>query len=365
MSSSEILSPDEHRVVLLQITDGDEWTGLIMVHQVLQQNNCLCEGQYIVLTLKCLLTVNQLMDLNTLMLSIKTPCLLLMACENSHLLNGEEEEMLRTLFNTIKQKPNIIIVLITQSRNSSITFLQKIGCEIFGNGFVTRNKQLTLSDITTSSQDKLLQKSVSFQGSKISLNKLVPTNSTLGKFLPLGALLEGKELAICEPMQTSNKYSEEYYFGRTFRHQKAIRQDIYNDGAVKDKHVLLANTEHEFKQLCQLYPNSNVHWLEEDKSGKLVWQKSQGSLGTLRKYIDVESSHTYTADDLDKLLEQAVQQRVMLISDRTVMGKSTLLTHLSRQIKQTFPGKCQKFAAFVQLFLGLRVLLFLARHLNF
>jgi len=54
----------------------------------------------------------------------------------------------------------------------------------------------------------------------------------------------------------------------------------------------------------------------------------------LRRYIDTDSSHTYTADDLDKLLEQAQHQRVMLISD-----KSTVLTHLSKEIKQKFPAK--------------------------
>ena len=79
--------------------------------------------------------------------------------------------------------------------------------------------------------------------------------------------------------------------------------------------------------------------LEKDKSGKLLWQKSQGSLETLRKYIDTESSQTYTPDDVDNFLEQALQQRVVLISDTAGMGKSTVLTHLSKQFKQKFPAK--------------------------
>ena len=151
MSLSEILKCEMHQVILLKISDGNEWTGLIMVYQVLQKKNFLCEGQYIILKLKCLLSVSYLMDLNKLMLSIETPYLLLLACENNQRLNDEEKEILRTLFNTIKQKPNIQLFLITQSRDSSISFLEKIGCETFGEGFVTRNKQLTLSDLTTSS----------------------------------------------------------------------------------------------------------------------------------------------------------------------------------------------------------------------
>jgi adenylylsulfate kinase-like enzyme len=42
--------------------------------------------------------------------------------------------------------------------------------------------------------------------------------------------------------------------------------------------------------------------------------------------------------DLDKLLEQAQHQRVMLISDIAGMGKSTVMTHLSKKIKQKFPN---------------------------
>jgi ATP/maltotriose-dependent transcriptional regulator MalT len=82
-----------------------------------------------------------------------------------------------------------------------------------------------------------------------------------------------------------------------------------------------------------------VHWLEKDKEGKLLWQQSQGSLETVRKYIDSNSSHTYTDDDLFKLLQQAEQQRVVLISDTAGMGKSTVLTHLSKIIKRTSPTK--------------------------
>jgi len=86
-------------------------------------------------------------------------------------------------------------------------------------------------------------------------------------------------------------------------------------------------------------PKGNVHCLEKDKSGNFFSHQSQGSLETLRRYFHADSSHTYTVDNLDKLLEQAEHQRVMVISDTAGMGKSTTLTHLSKQIKQNFPTK--------------------------
>ena len=222
----------------------------------------------------------------------------------------------------------------SQTGDRAAHFLQLIGGEIFGNGFVTRHEHLRWCDLTSSSQEKLLEKSVKFQCADVSLNKLLSAESSVANFLPLGALLEEKEVIIGDPVTISNAYNESQYIGGTLRLQKAIKEDIFSDKNVKDKHVFLTSTEKKFVQLCQLYPNSNVHWLEKDNSEILVWQQSQGSLETVRRYIDTDSSNTYTADDIDKLLEQEEHQRVMLISDTAGIGKSTVLTHLSKEIKQ-------------------------------
>jgi energy-coupling factor transporter ATP-binding protein EcfA2 len=118
----------------------------------------------------------------------------------------------------------------------------------------------------------------------------------------------------------------------------AIKKEVLHAEVKRNFPDLLANTEQEFKRLCQQNSGSNVHLVVKDKSGKLVWQASQGNLETLRKYIDTQTSHTYTPVDLDKLLEQAQHQRVVLISDTAGMGKSTVLSHLSKLIKQKSPN---------------------------
>jgi 5S rRNA maturation endonuclease (ribonuclease M5) len=58
------------------------------------------------------------------------------------------------------------------------------------------------------------------------------------------------------------------------------------------------------------------------------------------EYIVTVNSHINTAHGLDNLIQQAQHQRVMVISDTAEMGKHTVLTHLSKQIKQNFPTKC-------------------------
>jgi len=77
--------------------------------------------------------------------------------------------------------------------------------------------------------------------------------------------------------------------------------------------------------------------LENDKSGGLVWQQSQGVLKTLREYIDANKSQTYAPSDLENLLKQAKYHRVMIIADKAGMGKTTVPTHLSKLVKQMYP----------------------------
>ena len=346
LSLKDFQNSEEQQVLQLRMVDGDAWTGLIKVYQVLEKtpsmNDRLSEGHYTVLTLQHWLLVDRMFSLNTLLQSTTAPHLLMMSCETNQLLDVETKQILRSLFDSLRQKQNVKIILTTQSEGDTVTFLQDIAEETITNGFVTRNDPLTWSDLTPSSQEKLLENAVRFQGSEIALNLLMSPNSQVTKFLPLAALLEKKHLMIGEGLVSStscNFYDKRYYIDRIFTHQIVINDAILRDNSENQFPDLLASNGQEFKQLCQLNPKSNVHWLEENKARKLLWQKSQGSLETLRRYIDTDSSHTYTADDLDKLLEQAQHERVMLISDTAGMGKSTVLTHLSKQIKKKFPTK--------------------------
>jgi signal recognition particle GTPase len=159
---------------------------------------------------------------------------------------------------------------------------------------------------------------------------------------PIVDLLQEKGLRIGEgPVTSISCYDEKYYIDRTFNHNMVIRQDIAIDKTEGKFADLLVSTEQDFKQLCEQNTTSKVHWLAKDMSGEVVWRQSQGDLKKIRKYIDGQKSHRYSPSDLEKLLEQAKNQRVMIISDTAGMGKTTVLTHLSKRIKQkTQPIGC-------------------------
>ena len=84
---------------------------------------------------------------------------------------------------------------------------------------------------------------------------------------------------------------------------------------------------------------------EEGQSRETCLAAIAKRLETVCRHIDAEISDTHTADDLDKLLEQALYQTVILISDTAGMGKSTVLTHLSKQIKLDLNDHTDTFEA--------------------
>ena len=342
MGLREFLDSDQ-QIWHLQMTDVDAWTGITKVYRNLQNTSCKLSyysgGHYTILESERLLTANRMINLNTLLTSMETPHLLMIACETNQTVNDELRKMFKELFSILKQKKTMKIILTTQSDGDIAAFIQEIAAETLGEGFITTDEQLTWSDLTASSQRKMLEKTVIFQGRSVALNQLTCAESMTDSF-PIADLLQEKEIRIGkEPVPSAcSGYNEKYYTDRTLNHNVIIKQDIAIDKRGGKFPDLLANTELEFKQLCQQNPKGNVHWLEKNISGELIWQQSQGNLKTLLKYTDSHKGQSYAPTDLEKLLEQARQQRVMLIADKAGMGKSTVLTHLSKRIKQKFPA---------------------------
>ena len=341
LALKEFLTSDQ-QVWQLRMVDGDAWTGITKVYRVFQNTSCttnyFSEDYYTILELKRLLTLNRLTNLSALLASRETSHLLMISCGTNQPVNDELRDMFMELFNILKQKKAMKIILTTQSGDTA-DFVQKMARETLGEGFITRDEQLTWSDLTPSSQRKLLEKEVIFQGVSVTLNQIISAESMTDSF-PLAYLLQENELRIGEEpvLSACSGYNEKYYIDRTFSHNIFIRQDISRDKSEGKSDYLLASTEQEFEQYCQQNPKENVHWLQKDISGEFIWQQSQGNLSALREYIDTHKHQSYSPSDLDNLLQEATHHRVMLIADKAGIGKSTALTHLSKGIKQKFPA---------------------------
>ncbi|KAK2708962.1 uncharacterized protein LOC136028431 [Artemia franciscana] len=145
-------------------------------------------------------------------------------------------------------------------------------------------------------------------------------------------LVRGKDINVGSQLKDLGE-TKDYYIDRKF-HQVEINAEIENDTSIQDK---LVYTKESFDLFCETKPNANIHWLKS-KPGKLIWQKSQGSVSLLRKYVKSGGSfidHYSESEFLDHIKEN----KVIIISDTAGMGKTTVLTSLSEKIKDKYPSK--------------------------
>jgi len=134
-------------VLQLRIFDGDTWTGLISVCQVLEKTpsmtDCLSEGHYTLLILQHLLIDNNHENLHTLLQLTTAIQLFIMSCDNNELLNVETKQVFESLCNFTKKNQSVKIILNTQSENVTLSLLQDVCKEALSNAIVTRDEQLT------------------------------------------------------------------------------------------------------------------------------------------------------------------------------------------------------------------------------
>jgi len=81
------------------------------------------------------------------------------------------------------------MIVTTQSEDDIVSSMHDIAKETLSDGFVTRDEQLIWCDLTQSSQEKLLENTVNFQGSEIELNQLISPGSSVTSCLHLAELL--------------------------------------------------------------------------------------------------------------------------------------------------------------------------------
>ncbi|GJQ79874.1 hypothetical protein Trydic_g18322 [Trypoxylus dichotomus] len=199
------------------------------------------------------------------------------------------------------------------------------------------NKQYKWSDLNIVTQSFLLEKCIDFQGYKITLNELAIAETFVINLVPLEMLIEDREIIICQPLPTSYGFHESFYITRTFNSQLIIKDTIIADIMKGTTSWRIAYTKTEFQMLCEKYPLSSVHWISKEETGQLIWQQSRGDINELRAYIDSKNQRLFPQGDIWKLLQQARHQKTMILSDAAGVGKTTVLTYLSKEIKRNLP----------------------------
>lgn len=200
-------------------------------------------------------------------------------------------------------------------------------------------------DFTDVSKKSLLNKRIKFQGAEelITLNQLDVQLSHLKNVdsKTLIKLITDNEIRIGGELQdlgtVANCYMPRKLRHKTYFSEEKIREcnDLFvicgidsvlspninrfhvadNEEAAKDK----------FQELCDQHRECAIHWLESD-SKKLIWYKSHGSMSNLAPLIND-----------DDLVHENDQHKIIIISDKAGMGKSTVLTKISMRLKTDRP----------------------------
>jgi hypothetical protein len=116
-----------------------------------------------------------------------------------------------------------------------------------------------------------------------------------------------------------------FYIPRQLRRLIQIDRQILEQ---KADDFTIVQTEEEYKKECsQTHPQvKNVHFLIQDQN-QFKWQKSQGPISSLKKYMIMNKECVESIDEGD--IFQRNNEKVLIISGEPGMGKSLILENLA------------------------------------
>lgn len=266
--------------------------------------------------------------------------------------NYEDLNKLKDLFSLLREEISKKVLLLFQDEKTINTLksnMPNLTCE------EQIDVHFTIDDLQTESQDYLFKKCVIFQGIATTLNDLVvkedflafQDDKLLSHLINNDKLIVGKQIVgVTETMLN--------YIDRKFCMKKWINKKIlasksddcilaissYNKKFLllnKKKHkaklhlLNCKNTRNDFERLCEGNPTKNIHWLKVDQSYdgiRFICQQTQHKVSQLEDYFDEENMEFSEVD-----LVHETNRKYFLISDKAGMGKSTVLTKLSSEIK--------------------------------
>uniref|UniRef100_A0A2S2NTD4 Ankyrin repeat and SOCS box protein 8 n=1 Tax=Schizaphis graminum TaxID=13262 RepID=A0A2S2NTD4_SCHGA len=318
--------------------------GSIKVHQILEckhvNNPYQMDNSYIFISLISLLRLQDLVI--TAFESETSSHLLIIECKTTEInLDKLHSQLLQVIKSNNKKK----IILITQENDS-------LACKFKNNSSNYdryKDERNSLTDLTNDSQKSLLKKGkFMFQGKEVSLDELINDESKL--LIDGGVLyklINNEEIKIGKELIDS-KYDEDdvrYYIDRTFNRKvnteilKNERSEFFvTDGSeINDQElnqynviVLISDKDEIFKEMCNKYEKKNIHWLKKEKK-YFIWKQSNGNLSILRDILDANKQiiQTYKPKKITDITD-----RVVILTAKPGMGKSTVLHHLALKTKE-------------------------------
>ncbi|XP_047115597.1 uncharacterized protein LOC124795569 [Schistocerca piceifrons] len=231
-------------------------------------------------------------------------------------------------------------------------------------GWTRHDDQFSLLQLDTASQERLLQKTVIFQGLDTTVGDIVQGDGAervrraaqlLGGLQVL-RLLSGGPPAVGAALRDGPRYFVE----RPLERRRELRDDVVlapppgaalaagatffrdamkSGGDSPPPVVLLQGREWpdaQFDQLCEKWGTAgrSLHWLSWQDGGTWRWERSVGDTWALRGHL---AGGGWSAEWARDALEAAPGERAVVLEGPPGIGKSTLLAHLAAAAKRRLP----------------------------
>lgn len=284
--------------------------------------------------------------------------LLVLECNGA--LSSKIEGFFTKLYNVLQNNHNIKVILVTEKGSDLSKFISEC---VVNNPADCRekNNEVKWNDLTSESQSKFLEKTVIFQGREVPLSAVVNTadEEVLNTIIDpetIVELFENEEIEIGKALPNLGE-AEDYYVDRKLAKNVKVKEEILQDNTLTDLFAISGiseekpgssrfttlgeNAAEDFNNLCNQYPNDNIHWLKRESNGDLIWQKSHGkTLSGLRRYMEIyepEDKYSTAIKIVDVKDVSKFDERIVVVAAEPGMGKTTALTRLG--IKETDNSK--------------------------
>ncbi|CAD7085819.1 unnamed protein product [Hermetia illucens] len=203
-------------------------------------------------------------------------------------------------------------------------------------------------DLVAESQDMISEKGkLWLQRSELNVNQII--DDSLKGFIDASTLVKfivGDRVKIGNKLEFPEGYDPSHYIDRFLNFYVEIKSDVRNKCADV---LIISDFEDDFIEACRRYDEKekrSIHWLRS-VSGKLIWQKTCGTISALVRYRDEQRigvnivgrnlipinkspDSTNTQSEIEVI---SSNEKLLIISNVAGMGKTTVLSSISKRFR--------------------------------
>lgn len=306
------------------VSENDTLLGCLKILNVLDSiKEYKCADSYIFIPWKVLVRIP-----DKVISAFKKSNVLIVECNT----NKKDLNIQYELLKIINSQANKKLIIISRAKCNFVEFFSK-------HEHFTKivDEDSTFKDLCDNSQNILKRKEVNFQGIRISLEKIIDKyQENILDLIPMIDFISESTLIVGDKLIIPKYFNKSYYLERHFMLYTVLKNVNLPNKIFYSKNEFLTN-------VLKRPLDDSSHFIKEtscNKKIKLIWKKSNNNIvDELLQFVDENQSTTFKESDLINNQSFMGIPKLILLSDVPGMGKSTVLTNISLELKTKYPHK--------------------------